>query len=220
MTFSINYAFTENFVLPISHDEVVHGKKSLISKMPGNSKEQYANYFLYLAWMFAHPGKKLLFMGQEFAQYSEWNHAKPIDWHLLESKNHQNALLLIESLNGLYRSHPALYELDFESNGFEWLHFENANPMILSCVRKSKDASEIILIILNMTNASVLTYNIGVPFSGEWTEIFNSNANTYGGDMSAEFDTHITKDIPMHNQDFSLELDMTPLTCRYFRFRK
>ena len=181
MTFGLIYSFSENFVLPLSHDEVVHGKGSLIDKMPGDDWQKFANLRAYYGFMWTHPGKKLLFMGCEFAQRNEWNHDQSLDWHLLEYSDHQGIQNLIKDLNHVYREIPALHELDCEGSGFEWLDSENADQSILIYLRKGKEGTPPVLVIVNLTPTSYQNFSIGVPDSGFYKECLNTDKNIYGG---------------------------------------
>ena len=181
MTFGLIYSFSENFVLPISHDEVVHGKGSLLSKMPGDDWQKFANLRAYYGFMWTHPGKKLLFMGCEFAQRDEWNHDQSIDWHLLEQHSHKGIQLLIKDLNNTYRTIPALYELDCDSNGFEWLDSQNSQQSILVYLRKGKQGTAPALVVVNLTPTTYQNFNVGVPLAGYYQEWLNTDSHKYGG---------------------------------------
>ncbi len=181
MTFGLVYSFSENFILPLSHDEVVHGKGSLINKMPGDEWQQFANLRAYYAFMWTHPGKKLLFMGGEFAQRNEWNHDHSLDWHLLEYKFHSGVQQLIKNLNHTYKTVPALHELDCDGNGFEWLDSQNSEQSILTYIRKGKNGTPNAVIIVNLTPTSYESFNVGVPNSGFYKECLNTDAEKYGG---------------------------------------
>ncbi len=185
MTFGLVYAFSENFVLPISHDEVVHGKGSLLGKMPGDDWQRFANLRAYYGFMWAHPGKKLLFMGQEFAQPTEWNHDAELPWHLLDDKRHQGVQNLIRDLNRLYRTHTALHQRDCEANGFEWLVATDAKNSVLAWVR-SDDAGGKVIVVCNFTPVPRHGYRVGVPDAAlgvtrQWKEVLNTDAQIYGG---------------------------------------
>ncbi|MEO0259109.1 MAG: 1,4-alpha-glucan branching protein GlgB [candidate division WOR-3 bacterium] len=211
LTFSIWYAFTENFVLPLSHDEVVYGKGSLINKMPGDYWQKFANLRLLYGYMFAHPGKKLLFMGGEFAQWEEWYHEKSLDWHLLQFPLHQGIQKWLKDLNNLYRTYPSLYELDFEHSGFEWVDFSDADQSVISFIRRAKKPKEVSLIVCNFTPVPRYNYRIGVPYEGYWREILNSDAKEYGGSGHGNFGGIHSEQIPMHNKPYSLSLTLPPL---------
>lgn len=179
--FGLQYAFSENFILPLSHDEVVHGKRSLLGRMPGDDWQRFANLRAYYAFMFAHPGKKLLFMGGEFGQEREWNHDRSLDWHLLERPAHAGVQALIRDLNRIYRETPALHERDCEAGGFEWLVTDDAGRNVFAWLRKANDARRQCLIVVNFSPNVYHNYRIRVPFTGKWREIFNSDSAFYGG---------------------------------------
>jgi len=181
LSFSLIYAFTENFILPLSHDEVVHGKGSLIEKMPGDLWQKFANLRLLYAYMFAHPGKKLLFMGAELAQWQEWRASQSLDWHLLQWRDHQGIKSLVSDLNHLYRSEPALHQVGFDWHGFEWLELHDWENSVLAFLRRGKDPSEAIVVVCNFTQVAREHYRIGVPEGGFYREILNSDAEIYAG---------------------------------------
>ena len=179
--FGLQYAFSENFILPLSHDEVVHGKRSLLGRMPGDNWQRFANLRVYYAFMFAHPGKKLLFMGGEFGQQREWNHDQSLDWHLLEQPSHAGLQALIRDLNRVYRETPALHERDCDAAGFEWLVTDDAGRNVFTWLRKAHDARRQCLVVVNFSPNVYRDYRIRVPFPGVWREIFNSDSAFYGG---------------------------------------
>ncbi|MFA5404440.1 MAG: 1,4-alpha-glucan branching protein GlgB [Ignavibacteria bacterium] len=181
ITFSLWYAFNENFVLPISHDEVVHGKRSLLEKMPGDQWQRFANLRLFFLYMFGHPGKKLNFMSNDIAQYKEWNAKDSLDWFIMDFEMHKKLNYFVKDLNILYKNHPALYEVDFKSEGFEWVDFSDADSSVIAFLRKSENNSEILLFVLNMTPVFRENYELGVPFDGFYKEILNCDALEYGG---------------------------------------
>ncbi len=181
MTFGLVYSFSENFVLPISHDEVVHGKGSLLNKMPGDDWQKFANLRAYYGFMWTHPGKKLLFMGCEFAQRNEWNHDQSLDWHLLEHDSHKGIQTLIKDLNHAYRNIPALHELDCDGNGFEWLDSQNSAQSILVYLRKSQEGTAPALVVVNLTPTSYEDFAVGVPQAGFYRECLNTDSSIYGG---------------------------------------
>ena len=181
MTFSMVYAFSENYILPLSHDEVVHGKGSLIEKMPGDDWQKFANLRAYYAFMWAHPGKKLLFMGGEIAQRKEWDHNHSIDWHLLEHKSHRGIQNTVQALNTVYQKSPALYELDSSPAGFEWIDNNNNEQSIFSFVRYAKNAHDIIVVVANFTPVSYQEYEIGVPAAGKYKVILNTDDDAFFG---------------------------------------
>ncbi|MDH3965075.1 MAG: 1,4-alpha-glucan branching protein GlgB, partial [Deltaproteobacteria bacterium] len=187
LTFRLLYAFNENFVLPLSHDEVVHGKGSLLGKMPGDDWQKFANLRLLFGHMYAQPAKKLLFMGGEFGQWNEWYHEESLDWHLLELPLHAGLQRWVKELNRTYRTEKALYELDFDPAGFEWIDCNDTQQSTLSLIRKSRSTSEIILVVLNFTPTPRYNYQVGVPREGLWQEILNSDAEEYGGSGHGNF---------------------------------
>ncbi|MBL8481449.1 MAG: alpha amylase C-terminal domain-containing protein, partial [Rhodocyclaceae bacterium] len=219
LTFGIMYAFHENFVLPLSHDEVVHGKGSMIGKMPGDRWQKFANLRLYYAFMYAHPGKKLLFMGGEFAQEREWNHDAGLDWHLLGRPEHAGMQRLIRDLNRTYRSIAALHELDFEPAGFEWIDHADAENSVLSFLRHGRRADRCVLVVCNFTPVVRHGYRVGVPHGGYYREILNSDAALYGGsDVGNPPGLHAVA-LPMHERPYSLQLDLPPLGALWFEWQ-
>ncbi|MCM8832062.1 MAG: 1,4-alpha-glucan branching protein GlgB [Candidatus Omnitrophica bacterium] len=213
LTFSMWYAFYENFVLPLSHDEVVHGKGSLFGKMPGDDWQKFANLRLLFSYMYTHPGKKLLFMGNEFGQWKEWDHLNSLDWHILEYSVHQGVKDLVRDLNFLYRSLPALYQLDFEPEGFSWVDFSDWEKSIISYLRKSKNSKQILLVVCNFTPVVYHNYRIGVPIKSFWKEIFNSDNKKYGGSGVTNTQPILAQNIPFHNLPYSIELTLPPLAA-------
>ncbi len=181
ITFGLLYAFYENFILPLSHDEVVHGKRSILGRMPGDDWQRFANVRAYYGFMFGHPGKKLLFMGSEFAQEREWQHDHSLDWHLLEKPQHAGVQALVRDLNALYRSVPALHALDCEGSGFEWLVLDDVDNSVFAWMRKGRDDRERCLVVVNFTPQLHRDYRIPVPFAGRWREVLNTDAAIYGG---------------------------------------
>ena len=179
--FGLHYAFSENFILPLSHDEVVHGKRSILGRMPGDSWQRFANLRAYYAFMFGHPGKKLMFMGAEFAQDTEWNHDHSLPWHLLQRPEHAGVQKLVRDLNNLYRALPALHELDCEPAGFEWLVTDDANHSVFAWLRKGRDSNARCMVVVNFTPEVRRDYRIRVPIPGRWREVLNSDAAHYGG---------------------------------------
>ncbi|MEA2890674.1 MAG: 1,4-alpha-glucan branching enzyme [Bradyrhizobium sp.] len=179
--FGLHYAFSENFILPLSHDEVVHGKRSIIGRMPGDAWQRFANLRAYYAFMFAHPGKKLMFMGCEFGQEREWSHDRSLDWHLLEQKKYAGIQSLIRDLNGLYRRLPALHEMDCDQSGFEWIVTDDASRNVFAWMRKGNDARARCLVVVNFSPNVYHDYRVRVPFAGKWREVLNSDSAHYGG---------------------------------------
>jgi 1,4-alpha-glucan branching enzyme len=205
------YAFTENFVLPLSHDEVVHGKGSLLGRMPGDLWQKFANLRLLFAYMYAQPGKKLLFMGGEFAQWREWDHEDSLDWHLLAFESHRQIQRWVTDLNHAYRRERALHELDCEPAGFDWIDGSDSEQSILSFVRKSAGGAEMIVVVCNFTPVPRYDYRVGVPREGVWREILNSDAALYGGANLGNPGEHRAEPLPMHNRKYSLRLTVPPL---------
>jgi 1,4-alpha-glucan branching enzyme len=179
--FGLHYAFSENFILPLSHDEVVHGKRSLLGRMPGDEWQRFANLRAYYAFMFGHPGKKLLFMGSEFAQDTEWNHDTSLPWHLLDRPKNAGVQLLIRDLNQLYRALPALHQRDCEADGFEWLIMHDADHSVFAWQRKGIAETDRCVVAVNFTPQVLRGYRVPVPFAGRWREVLNSDAAIYGG---------------------------------------
>jgi 1,4-alpha-glucan branching enzyme len=179
--FGLHYAFSENFILPLSHDEVVHGKRSILGRMPGDPWQQFANLRAYYSFMFGHPGKKLMFMGSEFAQGTEWNHDTSLPWHLLERPEHAGIQRLVRDLNKLYRDTPALHELDCDPAGFEWLVTDDANNSTFAWLRKGRDPADRCVTVVNFTPQVIPNYRLRVPYAGQWREILNSDSAVYGG---------------------------------------
>jgi len=211
LTFGLLYAFQENFVLPLSHDEVVHGKRSLLEKMPGDRWRKFANLRAYLAFMWTHPGKKLLFMGGEFGQVREWNHDRSLDWHLLAEPEHRGVQSLVRDLNHLYRSKPALHQLDCEADGFEWVVSDDVDQSVLAFLRKPRDGSAPVLVVCNFTPIPRHGYRIGVVTPGPWRELLNTDAAGYGGSNVSSGKVIESKPIASHGRPFSLELTIPPL---------
>jgi 1,4-alpha-glucan branching enzyme len=209
MTFGLVYAFDENFVLPLSHDEVVHGKGSLLGRMPGDEWQRFANLRAYLANMFVHPGKKLLFMGSELGQYNEWNHDQSLDWHLLDYDLHRGVQSLVRDLNALYRCTPALHEVDFDASGFEWIDWNDADGSILSWIRRDKSGGYVIC-ITNFTPVIRYDYQLGVPDNCRYEEIMNSDAKKYAGSGISN-DELTTSDDPSHGRPHSIRMTIPPL---------
>jgi 1,4-alpha-glucan branching enzyme len=212
LTFGIVYAFDENFVLPLSHDEVVHGKRSLLGKMPGDRWQRFANLRAYLGFMFAHPGKKLLFMGNEFAQEREWNHDRGLDWHLLDDPDHAGVQRLVRDLNRLLRAQPALHERDCEREGFEWIIADDAHNTVLAFARHAHDRRRSMVAVCNFTPMVRHDYRVGVPRAGLWHEAFNSDSAHYGGSNVGNLGGVHTDPDPMHGHGQSLRLTLPPLS--------
>ncbi len=211
MTFGLIYAFTERFVLPLSHDEVVHGKGSLIGKMPGDDWQRFANLRAYLSFMWGHPGKKLLFMGGEFAQRREWNHDISLDWHLLDHTSHRGMQRLVADLNRLHATLPALHRHDFDPEGFTWLVSDDRTQSVFAFLRRGDAADLPVLVVVNFTPMPRHDYRIGVPIAGAWNEILNSDAAVYGGSGIGNGGTVLAEATPLHGQPASLRLTLPPL---------
>jgi len=248
ITFSVWYAFNENFMLPLSHDEVVHGKGSLIGKMPGDDWQKFANLRLLLGYMYAHPGKKLLFMGGEFGQWREWSHERSLDWHLLEYPLHSGIRRMVGELNRLYRSNPALHSGDFDQRGFEWIDLHDREQCVLSFLRlatvqmptgvsgpggqnrgrvpeadlhagkRQPSEEDLLLVVCNFTPVVRNNYRVGVPKKGYWREVMNSNAREYGGTGHGNFGGVEASPVPYHGRDHSLSLTLPPLGILFFKW--
>jgi 1,4-alpha-glucan branching enzyme len=217
ITFGVWYAFTENFVLPLSHDEVVYGKGSLIQRMPGDDWQKRANLRLLLGYLYAHPGKKLLFMGGEFGQTDEWHHEKSLDWRLLESPAHQGIQKWSKDLNAVYRRTGALYERDFDADGFEWVDNRDWENSLISFLRKGRDRDDVLLVVCNFTPEPRTQYRVGVPRAGFWREVLNSDAREYGGSGLGSLGGVQSEAVPANNRAESVSLTLPPLAIVYFR---
>jgi 1,4-alpha-glucan branching enzyme len=217
ITFSMLYAFTENFVLPFSHDEVVHGKGSMIGKMPGDEWQKFANLRALYGYMFGHPGKKLLFMGNEFGQWSEWNHDASLEWHLLAYPYHSGLQRWVRDLNTFYRSEPALFELDSDPAGFEWIDCNDNQRSLVSLLRHGKDRRRHVVFVCNFTPVPRQNYRVGVPVGGSWREALNSNASLYGGSGLGNFGMMESAPLPMHGRPHSLNITVPPLATVVFQ---
>jgi 1,4-alpha-glucan branching enzyme len=211
LTFSIWYAFTENFLLPLSHDEVVHGKGSLVGKMPGDEWQRFANLRLLLGYMWTHPGKKLLFMGGEFGQKREWQHDESLEWHVLQYPLHAGAQQWMRDLNRAYRELPGLYEVDFSNEGFEWIDCNDADNSTIAYLRKDRSGNPV-LVICNFTPIPRDNYLLGVPRGGLWRERLNSDAQNYGGSGIGNFGAVESAPLPSHGKFHSLSLRLPPLS--------
>ncbi|MFN0071990.1 MAG: 1,4-alpha-glucan branching protein GlgB [Chloroflexota bacterium] len=217
MTFRMVYAFHENFVLPLSHDEVVHGKGSLFSKMPGDDWQKYANLRLLYGYMFGQPGKKLLFMGNEIAQWSEWKHDGSIDWHALEYAPHRGVQQWVSDLNRVYRDHSALHAHDFEPEGFSWIDGGDTQNSVLSWLRVGTNANEVMAAVFNFTPVPRYGYEIGVPFGGAWMEALNSDLEHYGGSGLSNGGTLFASSDPRHGRPCSIRLTLPPLSAVFLK---
>jgi 1,4-alpha-glucan branching enzyme len=218
LTFSMTYAFTENFMLPFSHDEVVYGKKSIANKMPGDEWQKFANLRLLYGYMFTHPGTKLLFMGSEFGQSDEWNFEKSLDWHLLQYDYHSGIKKIITDLNQLYKSQPALYEKQFTGEGFEWINYSDHQNAVLSYIRKGNNPQENLVIVGNFTQVVRENYRIGISQRGKLIEIFNTDASIYGGGGIGNSGTLKIESSPYDGRDYSVELTLPPLSVTVYSF--
>jgi len=210
LTFSLVYAFNENFVLPLSHDEVVHGKGSLINKMPGDEWQRFANLRAYYGLTYIHPGKSLLFMGGELAQSREWNHDTQLDWNLLDNENNVGIQNLVRDLNAIYKATPALHEVDFEPEGFEWISDSDRQNSVISFLRRAKDPEDFVIVICNFTPVVRENYQIGVPAGGHYEVVLNTDDNRYGGSGIGEA-TIEAQETPAHGKPYSLALTLPPL---------
>jgi 1,4-alpha-glucan branching enzyme len=211
LTFSLVYAFSENFILPLSHDEVVHGKRSLADKLPGDRWQKLANLRALYAYMWAHPGKQLLFMGSEFAQWREWDAETSLDWHLLEERDHQGVQSLVRDLNRFYRETPALWENDFEPSGFRWLEPNDAPANVLAFARIGSDPKKQLVCVCNLSPVPRHRYRVGMPLRGRWREALNTDSEYYGGAGEGNLGGVKAEAVPWHDQPFSAELTLPPL---------
>ncbi|KAF2506645.1 1,4-alpha-glucan branching protein GlgB [Flavobacterium zhairuonense] len=218
LTFSMTYAFTENFMLPFSHDEVVYGKKSLIYKMPGDEWQRFANLRLLYGYMFTHPGTKLLFMGAEFGQSDEWNFEKSLDWHLLQYDYHSGIKKVITDLNQLYKSQPALFEKQFTGEGFEWINYSDHQNAVVSYIRKGNNPDENLVVVCNFTQVVRENYRIGISKKGKLKEIFNSDAKIYGGSGVGNPNSIKIDVSPYDGRDYSVEMTLPPLSVTVYSF--
>jgi 1,4-alpha-glucan branching enzyme len=215
ITFSIWYAFSENFVLPLSHDEVVYGKGSLIGRMPGDEWQRFASLRVLYGYMWTHPGKKLLFMGGEFGQWNEWNHDASLDWHLLQQRYHGELMRWVGDLNRFMRQHPALHALDFSGEGFQWTDASNAEESVLVYLRRSPD-HRWVLVVCNFTPVPRYNYRVGVPIGGLWREALNSDAKHYGGSGQGNLGGVEAAPVPAHDHYHSVVLILPPLSVVMF----
>ena len=220
ISFSMTYGFTENFMLPLSHDEVVYGKKSIIGRMPGDEWQRFANLRLLYTYMYTHPGSKLLFMGSEFGQGTEWNFQEQLDWYVLEYDIHKAALSAFIDINGLYTSTPALYEKQFEPEGFEWIAHDDNTNAILSYIRKGNDENSVVVCVFNMTPTPQPQYRIGLPFKGSLREIYNSDASKYAGTGDYHNKILDVTETSWNGKDHSALLKIGPLAGVIFELKK
>jgi len=217
LTFSMTYAFTENFMLPLSHDEVVYGKKSILGRMPGDEWQRFANLRLLYGYMFTHPGTNLLFMGAEFGQSSEWNFEGSLDWHLLQFGYHDGIKKCITDLNALYKNNPALYEKQFHVDGFEWINYSDAENAVLSYIRKGLNPKDDLIIVANFTPVVRENYRIGLPSKGKLTQIFNSDSTEYGGSGVVMTKPIKIDKTPWNYREYSAELVLPPLGVTVYK---
>jgi 1,4-alpha-glucan branching enzyme len=217
LTFSMIYAFTENFALPLSHDEVVHGKGSLLDQMPGDLWQKFANLRLLYSYMWTHPGKKLLYMGSDIAQWHEWNCDESLQWHLLQWESHQGIQNLIRDLNRIYRSEPSLFERDFTADGFEWIDCQSADDSVLAYLRKAKDPHDMLLVCCNFTPVVRQNHRVGVPHEMWFREIFNSDSQHYGGTNVGNFPGVGAEPVEWHGRPWSINTTMPPLAVTIFK---
>ncbi|MGA7905780.1 MAG: alpha amylase C-terminal domain-containing protein, partial [Candidatus Sulfotelmatobacter sp.] len=217
LTFRMLYSFHENFVLPLSHDEVVHGKGSLIGKMAGDEWQRFANLRLLFGYMYAQSGKKLLFMGGEFGQVREWAHDTSLEWHVLQYQYHRGMQVWMEQLNRLYRNEPAMHVLDANPAGFEWVDCNDSATSTISLLRKSESPQDTVLVVCNFTPIPRLGYRVGVPHPGYWRELLNSNAYEYGGTGMGNLGGVYAEPEPAHGRPYSLKLTLPPLTALFLK---
>jgi 1,4-alpha-glucan branching enzyme len=216
MTFGLHYAWSENYILPISHDEVVHGKGSMLAKMPGAAAEQFANLRAYYGFMWGHPGKKLLFMGQEFAQGAEWNHNQSLDWHQLDDPAHKGVQALVRDLNRVYRDTPALHLNDCRAEGFEWIESNDAEAGVYVWARKGRAGDPIVVVAVNMTPVE-RSYRLGLPAKGQWQEVLNTDAGVYGGGNRGNLGGVEAEPTPWHGRAQSAVVTLPPLSAIYLK---
>ena len=212
LSFRMIYAFTENFMLPLSHDEVVHGKRALISQMPGDIWQQFANLRMLYGYQYTMPGKKLLFMGGEFAQWHEWNHDEELDWSLLDHKYHAGLRQFIGDLNRVYKDYPSLFEMDFEGDGFEWIQCDDSQNCVLAFMRFNRERTDSVVVVANFTPVPRTDYRIGVCYPGFYTEIVNSDSQVYGGSNVGNKGGVQSEKIESHGRENSIQLQLPPLS--------
>jgi 1,4-alpha-glucan branching enzyme len=217
LTFRMLYAWHENFVLPLSHDEVVHGKGSLLRRMPGDDWQKFANLRLLFGYMYGQPGKKLLFMGGEFGQWDEWYHETSLDWNLLQFDSHAGVQRWVEDLNRLYRREPALHEQDFAPAGFEWIDCNDIDSSVVSFVRKAKNPEDVLLMAANFTPVVRLNYRVGTPRGGFWKEVLNSDSTLYWGSGQGNLGGMEAAPVPCLGRPYSLNLTLPPLGIVFFK---
>jgi 1,4-alpha-glucan branching enzyme len=218
LTFSMTYAFTENFMLPLSHDEVVYGKRSILGRMPGDEWQRFANLRLLYSYMFTHPGTNLLFQGAEFGQSEEWNFQQSLDWHLLQYQPHKGVQTLIKDLNTFYKNEPALYQKQFSGEGFEWIDYNDAENSVLVYIRKGNNNKDDLIIACNMTPVPRENYRMGVPRKGKLKEVFNSDLKKYFGSGTYKNKAQGTANEPWQFRDDSVEIVIPPLGMVAFKY--
>jgi len=219
LTFSLNYAFTENFMLPLSHDEVVYGKKAIIEKMPGDEWQKFANLRLLYSFMYTHPGTKLIFQGGEFGQTNEWNFQQSLDWHLLEYKVHEGAQKCVKELNKLYKKEKAFHQKQFIAEGFEWIDYGDHKNSVLSYIRKGDNEKDNIIVICNLTPMPRENYRLGVPKQGTLKEIFNSDAKKFFGSGNYKNTKIKVDETAWNNRENSTELNLPPLAMIALKYQ-
>jgi len=219
ITFSLAYAFSENFMLPLSHDEVVYGKKSILGRMPGDEWQRFANLRLLYGYMFTHPGTKLLFMGSEFGQYAEWNFQESLDWNLLEFAPHKTLQTFYKDLNKFYKTQPALFEKGFSQDGFEWISLDDSQNSVISYIRKGNDEAKNLVVVCNFTPNSIENYRIGLPSKGKLKEVFNSDKKKYGGSGFGNTRMKTIEEITWNSKAFSAEVKLSPLGINIFEIK-
>ena len=219
LTFSMLYAFTENFILPFSHDEVVHGKGAMLDKMPGDAWQKYATLRTLYGFMFGHPGKKLLFMGDEFGQWREWSHDRSLDWHLLDDPAHAGMKAYVQALNWHYHAEPALHEVDFDPSGFRWIDCNDNENSVVSMVRYAKDPRDFVVVVVNFTPVPRAEYRLGVPDAGFYAELLNSDSAMFGGSNVGNGGGTGSEPVPAHGFEHSLRLTLPPLACLLLKKR-
>ena len=218
LTFGMTYVFSENFMLPLSHDEVVYGKKSIAGRMPGDEWQKFANLRLLYGYMFMHPGTKLLFMGSEFGQSAEWNFEGSLDWHLLQYDFHDGVKKAITDLNTLYKTQPALYEKQFSPEGFEWINYSDHQNAVMTFIRKGNKPKDDVIVVCNFTQVVRENYRIGVPKKGKLTELFNSDSTVYGGSGVKSTNKLTVEAVPYDGRDYSIELLLPPLSVTVYKY--
>jgi 1,4-alpha-glucan branching enzyme len=217
VTFSMLYAFTENFVLPFSHDEVVHGKRAMLDKMPGGLWQKHANLRALYGYMFTHPGKKLMFMGAEIGQWSEWNYDSSLEWHLLQYAEHQGMRRWVQDLNHTYQHEPSLHEVDFEYAGFQWIDCCDNENSVMSFIRRARNPDDYTVIVTNFTPVPRLDYRIGVPDGGWYRELLNSDSSRYSGSNLGNAGGAQAEPRPMHGFEYSMSITVPPLGFVLFK---